>query len=103
MDVMTTFLPNIPEDSNERLVRTCQTEVNGMSYGIADTIGRNGYLTTLDLVLPEFRGKKDEAPFAMFGRTKAFPSNNILSKGPFAKPIQGSYLPSAFVIVFLFD
>lgn len=80
MDVMTTFLPNIPEDSDERRVRTSQTEVNGMSYGIADTIGRNGYLTTLDLVLPEFGGKKDEALFAMFGRTKAFPGNNILSK-----------------------
>ncbi|KAG1739808.1 hypothetical protein EDD22DRAFT_921905 [Suillus occidentalis] len=50
MDVMTTFLPNIPEDSDERRVRTSQTEVNGMSYGIADTIGRNGYLTTLDLL-----------------------------------------------------
>lgn len=80
MDVMTTFLPNIPEDSDERRVRTSQTEVNGMSYGIADTIGRNGYLTTLDLVLPEFRGKKDEALFAMFGRTKASPGNNVLSK-----------------------
>ncbi|KAG1871333.1 hypothetical protein DFJ58DRAFT_904002 [Suillus subalutaceus] len=80
MDVMTTFLPNIPEDSDERRVRTSQTEVNGMSYGIADTIGRNGYLTTLDLVLPEFRGKKDEALFAMFGRTKALPGNNTLSK-----------------------
>ncbi|KAG1739309.1 hypothetical protein EDB19DRAFT_1711525 [Suillus lakei] len=80
MDVMTTFLPNIPEDSDERRVRTSQTEVNGMSYGIADTIGRNGYLTTLDLVLPEFGGKKDEALFAMFGRTKACPGNNTLSK-----------------------
>lgn len=80
MDVMTTFLPNIPEDSDERRVRTSQTEVNGMSYGIADTIGRDGYLTTLDLVLPEFGGKKDEALFAMFGRTKALPGNNTLSK-----------------------
>ncbi|KAG1743152.1 hypothetical protein EDD22DRAFT_729676, partial [Suillus occidentalis] len=81
MDVMATFLSNIPEDSDERRVRTSQTEVNGISnYGIADTIGRNGYLTTVDLVLPEFRGKKDEALFAMFGCTKASPSNNILSK-----------------------
>jgi hypothetical protein len=50
MDVMTTFLPNIPEDSDERRVRTSQTEVNGMSYGIANTVGRNGYLITVDLV-----------------------------------------------------
>ncbi|KAG1814858.1 phosphatase 2C-domain-containing protein [Suillus subalutaceus] len=80
MDVMTTFLPNIPEDFDERRVHTSKTEVNGMSYDIADTIGRNGYLTTLDLVLPEFRGKKDEALFAMFGRTKALLGNNTLSK-----------------------
>lgn len=90
MDVMTTFLPNIPEDSDERRVRTSQTEVNGMSYGIADTIGRNGYLTTLDLVLPEFGGKKDEALFAMFGRTRACPGNNTLSK----------YLHDNFAFVF---
>jgi adenylate cyclase len=50
MDVMTTFLPNILEETDERRVRTSQTQVNGMSYGIADTIGRDGYLTTLDLV-----------------------------------------------------
>ncbi|KAG2747802.1 hypothetical protein P692DRAFT_201806312 [Suillus brevipes Sb2] len=61
MDVMTTFLPNIPEDSDERRVRTSQTEVNGMSYGIANTVGRNGYLITVDLV-------------------PTSPGNNILSK-----------------------
>jgi adenylate cyclase len=53
-----------------------------MSYGIADTIGRDGYLTTLDLVVPEFGGKKDEALFAMFGLAQASesPGNNVLSK-----------------------
>ncbi|OJA16312.1 hypothetical protein AZE42_03367 [Rhizopogon vesiculosus] len=80
MDVMTTFLPNIPEETDERRVRTSQTEVNGMSYGIADAIARNGYLTTLDLVVPEFGGKKDEALFAMFGLSQASLGNNVLSK-----------------------
>ena len=80
MDVMTTFLPNIPEETDERRVRTSQTEVNGMPYGIADSIGRNGFLTTLDLVVPEFGGKKDEALFAMFGLAQASPGNNVLSK-----------------------
>jgi adenylate cyclase len=51
-----------------------------MSYGIANTIGRNGCLTTLDLVVPEFGGKKDEALFAMFGLTQASLGNNVLSK-----------------------
>jgi adenylate cyclase len=80
MDVMITFLPNIPEETDERRVRTSQTEVNGMSYGIADTIGRDGYLTTLDLVVPQFGGRKDEALFAMFGLAQASPSNNVLLK-----------------------
>jgi adenylate cyclase len=80
MDVMTTFLPNIPEETDERRVRTSQTEVNGMSYGNADTIGGDGYLTTLNLVVPEFGGKQDEAFLAMFGLAQASPGNNVLSK-----------------------
>jgi adenylate cyclase len=51
-----------------------------MSYGIADTIGRDGYLTTLDLIVPEFGGREDEALFAMCGLAQASPGNNVLSK-----------------------
>ncbi|KAF9227119.1 hypothetical protein BS17DRAFT_727058 [Gyrodon lividus] len=80
MDVTTTFLPNIPEETEDRRVRTSLSEVNKMSYGIADTLGESGYLTMLDLVQPEFRGQKDEAVFAMFGRSDAVQSNNHLSK-----------------------
>ncbi|KAF8549669.1 hypothetical protein OG21DRAFT_1420962 [Imleria badia] len=80
MDVTTTFLPNIPEESEDRRVRTSLSEVNKMSYGIADNIGSTGYLTMFDLVQPEFRGHQDEAVFAMFGRTDAGQSNNHLSK-----------------------
>ena len=80
MDVTTTFLPNIPEETEDRRVRTSLSEVNRMSYGIADNLGSTGYLTMFDLVQPEFRGHKDEAVFAMFGRSDAGPSNNHLSK-----------------------
>lgn len=80
MDVTTTFLPNIPEETEDRRVRTSLSEVNKMSYGIADNLGSTGYLTMFDLVQPEFRGRKDEAVFAMFGRSDAGPSNNHLSK-----------------------
>ncbi|KAG9316864.1 hypothetical protein JVU11DRAFT_2939 [Chiua virens] len=80
MDVTTTFLPNIPEESEDRRVRTSLSEVNKMSYGIADNLGITGYLTMFDLVQPEFRGHKDEAVFAMFGRSDALPNNNHLSK-----------------------
>ncbi|KAF8134396.1 hypothetical protein EV363DRAFT_1561931 [Boletus edulis] len=80
MDVTTTFLPNIPEDTEDRRVRTSLSEVNKMSYGIADNLGSTGYLTMFDLVQPEFRGHQDEAVFAMFGRSDAVQSNNHLSK-----------------------
>ena len=80
MDVTTTFLPNIPEESEDRRVRTSLSEVNKMSYGIADTLGSTGYLTMFDLVQPEFRGHKDEAVFAMFGQSDVAQSNNHLSK-----------------------
>lgn len=80
MDVTTTFLPNIPEESEDRRVRTSLSEVNKMSYGIADNLGSTGYLTMFDLVQPEFRGHQDEAVFAMFGRSDAAQTNNHLSK-----------------------
>jgi adenylate cyclase len=80
MDVTTTFLPNIPEENEDRRVRTSLSEVNKMSYGIADNLGNTGYLTMFDLVQPEFRGHKDEAVFAMFGRSDVGQSNNHLSK-----------------------
>lgn len=80
MDVTTTFLPNIPEETEDRRVRTSLSEVNKMSYGIADNLGSTGYLTMFDLAQPEFRGHQDEAVFAMFGRSDAAPTNNHLSK-----------------------
>ncbi|KAI6157939.1 hypothetical protein BKA82DRAFT_4063737 [Pisolithus tinctorius] len=80
MDVTTAFLPNIPDESEDRRVRTSLSEVNKMSYGIADNLGRNGYFSMFDLVQPNFRENQDEAVFAMFGRTHAALSNNHLSK-----------------------
>ena len=79
MDV-TTFTTNIPDENVERRVRTSVTVVNKMAYGIADNLGHNEQLNMLDLVKPEFRDRKGEAIFAMFGRTDTSGSNNALSK-----------------------
>lgn len=78
MDVTTTFAPNIPDDNEDRRVRTSLSEVYNMAYGIADTLGQN--LSMFDLVQPEFRDRKNEAIFAMFGRASHIGSNNRLSK-----------------------
>jgi adenylate cyclase len=80
MDVTTVFVPTIPDESEDRRVRTSLSEVNKMAYGIADTLGKTDHVTMFDLVQPEFRDKKNEAIFAMFGRSEPMASNNRLSK-----------------------
>lgn len=79
MDVTVTS-SGIPEDTEDRRVRTSLSEVNRMAYGIADTLGKKGDLGMLDVVLPEFRGSPNECIFAMFGRFDAVPMNNRVSK-----------------------
>ncbi|KAF7312445.1 Adenylate cyclase [Mycena indigotica] len=64
---------DIPDEDEERRVRTSSSLVNGLSYGIADTIGRHPnqpqhtLMHMVDLV-HEFRGAKRDTVFAMFGR-----------------------------------
>ena len=57
---------DIPDESDDRRVRTSLSTVHGMAYGIADALGKNDYLSMLDLVQ---EWPKDEAIFAMFGRS----------------------------------
>lgn len=80
MDVTTIFVPTIPDENEDRRVRTSFSEVNKMAYGIADTLGKMDHVTMFDLVQPEFRDNKHEAIFAMFGRSQPMASNNRLSK-----------------------
>ncbi|KAF8069885.1 adenylate cyclase [Lyophyllum atratum] len=62
---------DIPDENDDRRVRTSVSTVLGMAYGIADAIGRNDNdcLNMLDLV-HEFRDRRGEAIFAMFGRSQ---------------------------------
>ncbi|KAH9859065.1 hypothetical protein C2E23DRAFT_718101 [Lenzites betulinus] len=83
MDVTIGMQTNIPEESEDRRVRTSMADVNGVAYGIADTLGAReatDQLTMIDLVQPHFRGSPYEAVFAMFGRASYFASNNKLTK-----------------------
>ncbi|KAI0058114.1 PP2C-domain-containing protein [Artomyces pyxidatus] len=90
MDVTTTFAPNIPDDNEDRRVRTSLSEVNNMQYGIADNLGNRDCVTMFDLVQPTFRERRDEAIFAMFGRAQASANNSRISK----------YLHDNFVHIF---
>ncbi|KAF7343711.1 Adenylate cyclase [Mycena sanguinolenta] len=58
---------DILNENNDRRVRTSSSVASGMSYGIADTLGKNEHLNMLDLV-HEFGGMNKDAVFAMFGR-----------------------------------
>ncbi|EEB88341.1 hypothetical protein MPER_13872, partial [Moniliophthora perniciosa FA553] len=60
---------DIPDENEERRVRTSDSTVLGMAYGIADTLGKNEHLNMLDLA-SEFPNRQGEAVFAMFGRAQ---------------------------------
>ena len=66
MDVTLT-IPSVPDQAADRRVRLAGTIIgNTMPYGMADTLGRNEHLSTLDLVVPRFRGHEDEALVGLF-------------------------------------
>jgi len=68
MDVNTVFMPPVPDENHDFRVRTSFSEINGMAYGIADTLGRGEHVTMFDLVVPNFRSRDNECLFGMFGR-----------------------------------
>jgi len=80
MDVTTGFTANVPDETDERRVRTSGSEVNGMSYGIADSIKRDGTLSMFDLVTPNFRFRENECLVGIFGRPEISHNSAKLSK-----------------------
>lgn len=58
------------EMTGQHHVGASQIDVNEMSYGVADTTGKNGSLATL---MPDFRARqKDKTPSAVSGQAKVF-------------------------------
>lgn len=80
MDVTTGFISNIPDDNEERRVRTSGSEINGMGYGIADSMGKLNQLSMFDIVVPSFRMHDNECLFGMFGRPELTHGNTKLTK-----------------------
>lgn len=74
MDVTLT-ITNVPDDTEERRVRTSLSEINNMAYGISDTIGTRDALSIVDLVHPKFRGSDDECIFGMFDSQFSIPQS----------------------------
>lgn len=66
MDVTLT-IPSVPDQAPDRRVRTAGSTIGtSMPYGMADTLGRNEHLSTLDMVVPRFRGHEDETLVGLF-------------------------------------
>jgi len=66
MDVTLT-IPSVPDQGSDRRVRTAGSIIGTtMPYGMADTLGRNEHLSTLDMVVPRFRGHEDETLIGLF-------------------------------------
>ncbi|KAI8938986.1 hypothetical protein NX059_004830 [Plenodomus lindquistii] len=65
MDV-TMMVPSVPEQSEDRRIRTAGSAVGTMAYGMADSLGRNEHISTMDMVVPRFRSHDDEQLLGMF-------------------------------------
>ena len=65
MDVTLT-IPQVPEQTEDRRVRTSGSEVEKIAYGMADSLGRSEHLSLIDMVVPKFRGNREEMVFGMF-------------------------------------
>ncbi|KAJ7446593.1 adenylate cyclase [Mycena latifolia] len=86
---------DIPDETDDRRVRTSSSLVNGMLYGIADTLGRNHAPLMMDLV-HEFRGLKRDTVFAMFGRSQPAGADTGAASSSIAK-----FLKDNFIRVFI--
>ncbi|QDS78084.1 hypothetical protein FKW77_003774 [Venturia effusa] len=65
MDV-TLMVPSVPDQTDNRRVRTAGSTVGSMAYGMADSLGRNDHLSTMDMVIDRFRSHDDETILGMF-------------------------------------
>ena len=65
MDVTLTIDP-VPEETDDRRIRTSGTVAGSMTYGMADSLGRQEHLSTIDLLVPRFRGHDGESVLGLF-------------------------------------
>jgi adenylate cyclase len=65
MDVTLTQ-PSIPDQSEDKRVRTSGSLAGHLPYGMADTLGKNEHLSTIDLVVPRFNASETEMLLGLF-------------------------------------
>ncbi|PQE29003.1 adenylate cyclase protein [Rutstroemia sp. NJR-2017a BBW] len=65
MDVTLT-IPTIPDQTEDRRVRTSGSLAGQLAYGMADTLGKNEHLSIIDMVVPRFNSTETETVLGMF-------------------------------------
>ena len=65
MDVTMT-ITKIPEESEDRRVRTSGSLAGSLPYGMADSLGREEHLSIIDMVVPRFRSHDTEILLGLF-------------------------------------
>lgn len=65
MDVTLT-IPTIPEEHEDRRVRTSASLAGTLSYGMADTLGRTEHLSIIDMIVPRLKPDNIETLVGMF-------------------------------------
>ena len=79
MDVTTMGTP-VPDQTENRRVRTIGSETGGMAYGVADTLGQHDQLSFFDTATTNFRGSQKEVLYQIFDGAPKPTGGNRVSK-----------------------
>lgn len=79
MDVTLT-IPSVPDQTDDRRVRTSGSLAGTMAYGMADSLGRHEHLSTIDMVVPKFRGQENETLLGLFDGQASSTGGSKLAK-----------------------
>ena len=81
MDVTLTISPsNVPDESEDRRVRTSASVAGAITYGMADTLGRQDHLSIADMLVSPFRGHEAEVLVGMFDGQSMSGSGSKIAK-----------------------
>lgn len=79
MDVTLT-IPTIPDQTEDRRVRTSASLSDYIAYGIADSLGKNEHLSMIDMVVPRFRGNDMETIIGLFDGQASMSGGSKIAK-----------------------
>ncbi|SCV03528.1 LAMI_0H08878g1_1 [Lachancea mirantina] len=80
MDV-TIKTSRVPDESVNVRLRTTASLINGLKYGVADTLGQKDCVTTRDVTFERFRGKEDECLICLYdGKNEGVNAGHKISK-----------------------